>query len=47
MIFRPMEREYMHPLCSIIRLDEEADICAGTNTPGAGDYDDDEDLGDI
>ena len=46
MIFHSTEREYRTPGCSIIRLDEEADVCNGTNTPGAGDYGD-EDLGDI
>ena len=46
MIFHSTEGEYRTPGCSIIRLDEEADVCNGTNTPGAGDYGD-EDLGDI
>ena len=47
MKFYYKDEEYRTPLCSIIRLDEEADVCVGTNTPGAGDYDDDEPLGDI
>ena len=47
MIFRPMEREYRHPLCSIIRLDEEADICAGTNEPGHGYVDDPDPMEDL
>ena len=38
---------YRSPLCSIFRLDEEADICAGTNTPGAGNYDDDDENNDL
>lgn len=48
MIFHFTEGEYLAPWSAIIRLDEEADICAGTNTAGAG-YDDgdDEGLGDI
>ena len=38
---------YSAPLCSIFILDTEADICTGTNTPGAGDYDDDNELDDL
>ena len=38
--------EYLAPYLTLIRLDEEADICAGTNEPGHG-YDDDNDLGDL
>lgn len=34
------DEEYHSPECSIVRLDAEADVCVGTNTPGAGDYDD-------
>ena len=38
--------EYLAPYLSVIRMDEEADICAGTNEPGHG-YDDDNELGDL
>lgn len=41
------ESGYIAPLCSTIFLDTEADICTGTNTPGAGDYDDDNELDDL
>ena len=37
---------YSAPLCSIFILDTEADICTGTNTPGAG-YKPGIDLGDL
>ena len=47
MIFNYWEEEYRSPRCFVICLKGEADICNGTNTPGAGDYDDDEELGDI
>lgn len=40
------DEEYRSPECSIIRLNAEADVCAGTNEPGHG-YDDDNDLGDL
>ena len=46
MIFRFTEGEYRAPRCFIIRLDEEADVCVGTNEPGH-DYDDDNYLGDL
>ena len=46
MKFYYKNEEYRTPLCSIIRLDEEADVCVGTNEPGHG-YDDDNDLGDL
>ena len=46
MIFHFTEGEYRAPRCFIIRLDEEADVCVGTNEPGH-DYDDDNDLGDL
>ena len=38
--------EYLAPFLILIRLDEEADVCAGTNEPGHG-YNDDINLGDI
>ena len=47
MKFKPLfDYGYSAPLCSVIRLDHEADICTGTNEPGHG-YDDDNDLGDL
>ena len=49
MTIRFKDEEYRSPLCSIICLDEEADICVGTNQAGNG-YDDDYDtnnLGDL
>ncbi len=46
MIFHSTEVEYQTPWCSVIRLDEEADVCNGTNEAGHG-YDDDNDLGDL
>ena len=46
MKFNPLCDGYSSPLCSVIHLDQEADICTGTNTPGH-DYDDDNDLGDL
>ena len=46
MIMKFKDEEYRSPLCSIICLDEEADICIGTNQPGHN-YDDDIDLGDL
>lgn len=46
MIFNLWEGEYRSPRCSVIRLDEEADICNGTNEAGNG-YNDDNEMDDL
>ena len=46
MIFHFTEGEYRAPRCFIIRLDEEADVCVGTNEAGAG-YEDNNPLDDL
>lgn len=47
MIRKDKREEYACPRCFAIELNMQAYFCIGTNTPGAGDYDDEEDLGDI
>lgn len=44
-----IDNGYIPPLCSLIYLDAEVDVCygTGTDTPGAGDYDDDNELDDL
>lgn len=38
-----IDNGYIPPLCSLIYLDAETNVCYGTDSPGAGYIDDDDD----